>query len=63
MKVFQRFLKSKKYRGLQIATVVFDDGSRLLLTPKPEAGEPVEAKIRNVRKGVDKHNRYLSLPR
>lgn len=49
MNVIRRILKSRKYRGLQIATAVFDDGSQLLLTNKPEAGEPIEAKVRRIK--------------
>jgi hypothetical protein len=50
MKLFTRAMKSKKYRGLLIAFARFDDGSQLLLTPKPVGGERIEAMVRKIRK-------------
>ena len=57
MELIKRAMKSKKWRGLQIAVVKFESGAQLLLTQKPEAGEQIEAKYRRIKKGVEKRQK------
>lgn len=63
MKIINHICRSEKYKGLQIATFVFDDNSRLLLTPAPLGGERVEAEVRKIKKGCEKNENRIQIER
>jgi len=61
MKIFTQPLRSQKYKGLQIAVVVFDDGSKKLVLPKPEAGETVAKEIRKIQERSEKYKKNFPI--